>query len=142
MIRRLQLLSSIFLLTFLFGWSVSAEPTSDADPFQGLLFSPEEVMQHQSAIGLTGEQRKQLVTEITQAQADLVPYQMEMAQFGETLMRRLAEPEIDEDAALGAATRIIELESMVKQRHLRLAIRIKNLLNAEQKTLLEDLRSQ
>ena len=55
-------------------------------------------------------------------------------------MRQLAEAKIDEDGAVGTATRIIELESLVKQRHLRLAIRIKNLLNAEQRTLLEGLR--
>lgn len=111
------------------------------DLFADLLFAPDLVMKHQAAIGLSSAQRRTLVTEITQAQADFVPYQMDMAELGERLERILAEPRIEESEALDAATEIMELEGRIKRRHLALAVRIKNLLTEEQQLELARLRS-
>jgi hypothetical protein len=77
---------------------------------------------------------------VTSAQADFLPAQMELAEKAEELGRRLDAPRVDEKAALGAATRLLELESQIKRRHLELAIRIKNLLDEGQQERLAQLR--
>lgn len=126
--------------------AVAASPPASAneepDPFEGALFTPEEVMKNQAAIGLSKEQRRDLIAQITQAQADFLPAQMEMAEHAEELKRHVAAARVDERAALAVATRLLELESQIKRRHLELAIRIKNLLNEGQQMRLVDLRSR
>ena len=120
--------------------AATAEDSPAQDPFESLLYPPDLVMRNQASIGLSDDQRQVLIAEITRAQADLLPFQMEMAEFAEILARRLAKPRVDEEAALGAAIRIMDLEREIKRRHLRLAIRIKNLLTEEQQKRLDDLR--
>ncbi len=65
---------------------------------------------------------------------------MEMAGHAEELMRLLDGPRVDEAAALAVASRVMELESQIKRRHLELAIRLKNLLDESQQTRLAELR--
>ena len=120
----------------------AATAADKEDPFAGLLFPPELIMKHQAAIGLSAEQRQELITEVTQAQADFLPAQMELASGAEELKRLVAAPRIDEEAALAVAVRLMELESQVKQRHLVLAIRIKNMLDASQQAQLTELRDR
>ena len=114
----------------------------EPDPFAGLLFAPELIMQNQAAIGLSKAQRRDLITEVTQAQAEFLPAQMDLAEDAEELKRLLAAPHIDESAAVALASRLMELESRIKQRHLVLAIRIKNLLSESQQTRLAELRDE
>ncbi len=118
----------------------AASPAEGADPFAGRLFAPEEIIKHQTAIGLSAEQRQSLIAEVTQAQADFLPAQMEMAGHAEELMRLLDGPRVDEAAALAVASRVMELESQIKRRHLELAIRLKNLLDESQQARLAELR--
>ncbi len=120
----------------------AAAAGDESDPFEGALFTPEEVMRHQSAVALSKEQRDRLIAEVTQAQADFLPAQMELAERAEELKRQVAAPRVDERAALAVATRLLELESQIKRRHLELAIRIKNLLDESQQARLADLRDQ
>lgn len=119
--------------------AAAAAPTAD-DPFRDLLFPPELVLAHQQTIGFTGEQRAALVAEVTRAQSDFVPLQAELAARAERLRLLLAEPRVDEEAALVAAAEVMALESDVKRRHLKLAVRIKNLLSPEQQARLRDMR--
>lgn len=132
----------LFVLILAFGLvSGFALGADEQDPFAELLFAPDLVMKHQAAIGLSAAQRRALVSEITQAQADFVPHQMDMAELAEQLGSLLGEPRIEERAALDAATEIMELEGRIKRRHLILAIRIKNLLSEEQQLELAKLRT-
>ena len=122
------------------GATPGAARAEEGRPFAHLLFAPELIIKHQTAIGLSAEQRRDLIAEVTGAQADFLPAQMELAEKAEELSRRLAAPRIDEQAALAAATRLLELESQIKRRHLELAIRIKNLLDEGQQARLAQLR--
>ena len=134
MIRKTLTLMILLSLALLL--PVTARASDESDPFAELLFAPELIMEHQAAIGLSSSQRRTLMTEITQAQADFVPFQMEMAEVGERLKNLLAEPRVDEAAALEAAAEIMALEGRIKTRHLVLAIRLKNLLSEDQQAEL------
>ncbi len=139
--RRLWILLAIALLAAA-GISPTAAAEDEPDPFEGALFKPEEVIQHQAAIGLSREQRRELIAEITGAQAEFLPAQVELAEHAEDLKRLMAESRVDEQAAMEVATRLLELEAQIKRRHLELAIRIKNLLDERQQARLTELRNE
>lgn len=139
--RRLWIILAIALLAAA-GITSTATAEDEPDPFEGALFKPEEVIQHQAAIGLSKEQRRELIAEITGAQAEFLPAQVEMAEHAEDLKRLMFEPRIDERAAMDLATRLLDLESQIKRRHLELAIRIKNLLDEGQQARLIELRGE
>ena len=137
--RRLWIILAIALLAAA-GIAPTAIAEEEEDPFEGALFKPEEVIQHQAAIGLSREQRRELIAEITGAQTEFLPVQIEMAEHAEDLKRLIEETHIDEQAAMELATRLLDLESQIKRRHLELAIRIKNLLDESQQARLTELR--
>ncbi|MEE8277357.1 MAG: periplasmic heavy metal sensor [Thermoanaerobaculia bacterium] len=112
------------------------------DRFEESVFAPDLVMSHQGEIGLRSDQKQALIEELQRTQADLVPLQFEMSEAGERLERLLGVPRVDEDEALAAAERVMQLESEIKRRHLTLMIRIKNLLTEEQQAELRRLRSR
>lgn len=110
------------------------------DPLKRHLFPPELVMSHQAEIGLDSEQRASLIAEIQSLQADVVPLQFEMREAVEELTRLLGKPHVDEAAALALAERITGFEARVKQRHLTMLLRVKNLLSGDQQNQLRALR--
>ena len=112
------------------------------DRFEESVFAPDLVMSHQGEIGLRSDQKQALIEELQRTQSDLVPLQFEMSEAGERLERLLGVPRVDEDEALAAAERVMQLESEIKRRHLTLMIRIKNLLTEEQQAELRRLRSR
>ena len=115
--------------------------TNASDRIARLLFAPELVMRHQGELGLTRQQKDTLVAEMQAAQSDLVPLQLEMAEVAGNLGRLLGRPTVDEESVLAAANRVMDLERQIKTRHLRLVIRIKNMLSPEQQATLRRIRA-
>lgn len=133
---------AVTLLAVAAGAQGPARPKKAGDPLKRHLFPAELVMSHQSEIGLDDTQRQAVIAEIQAMQSDIVPWEFAMREAVEELARLLAEPAVDEDAVLGLAERVTGLEAKIKQRHLRLLIRIKNLLSAEQQSRLRALRRE
>ena len=105
---------------------------AEADPFDGRLLPLELVMAHRKEIDLTGGQNKQigaLVVEMQKAVADK-QWQMQSAYFD--LMAVLDEPQVDEAQALELARQAVDTENEIKIEQMRLLIRVRNLLTAEQ----------
>lgn len=113
-----------------------------SDRIARLFFAPELVMRHQAELGLTRDQKDVLVVEMQKAQSDLVPLQLEMAEIAGEFARLLSQARVDEQAAVAAARRVMALESQTKTRHLILLVRIKNMLSANQQTMLRRMRRQ
>lgn len=110
------------------------------NPIQRHVFPPDLVMAHQSEIGLSTEQRQQIIAEVQRMEADLVPLRFEMSETAQEVARLLSASRIDEEEVLPLVGRITELEGEIKKRHLTLVIRTKNLLSAEQQAKLRELR--
>jgi len=131
----------VLTLSLLAGAALVAPPAAASDEmFEQAVFPPELVIRHQRKIGFSSEQRETFLREMQQTQADLLPVQLEMGEVGATLIQLLEEDRVDEEATLEAATRMLELERRTKLRHMRLLIRIKNLLTSEQQTTLNEIR--
>ncbi|MGE0158517.1 MAG: Spy/CpxP family protein refolding chaperone [Gemmatimonadales bacterium] len=124
------------------------EPTPPAvqssvqgDPIFQALFPPELIMQHRRAIGLTDEQRDAISQLIQQLQGRVVRLQWELLDEMQQLTEVMSATRIDLDRALDQLDDVLETEKSIKQAHLEMLVRIKNLLTAEQQATLERLRS-
>jgi Spy/CpxP family protein refolding chaperone len=109
-----------------------AAGAAEADPFDGRLLPLELVMAHRKEIGLTAGQNKQigaLVVDMQKAVADK-QWRMQSAYFD--LMAVLDEPQVDETRALELARQAVDTENEIKLEQMRLLIRVRNVLTAEQ----------
>lgn len=106
------------------------------------LFPPEFVMQHQSRLRLTEQQRNFIVAEITKLQATAVQLQWRVADESEKLSELLSHDSVAETAALEQVDKVIGFETAVKRAQLSMLIRIRNVLTAEQRAMLRGLQKQ
>ncbi|MBK8250821.1 MAG: hypothetical protein IPK85_26010 [Gemmatimonadetes bacterium] len=117
-----------------------AAPTID-DPIAKTLFEPELIMKHRRAIALTDEQRDAISRLIRELQGQVVSLQWELQDQTEALATELAKPRVDLDRAKDRLDRVMQTERRIKEGHLTLLVRIKNLLNAQQQAALAKLRA-
>jgi Spy/CpxP family protein refolding chaperone len=110
------------------------------DPIFQALFPPELIMQHRRAIGLTDEQRDAISQLIQQLQGRVVRLQWELLDEIQQLTEVMSTPRVDLDRALDQLDGVLETEKSIKQAHLEMLVRIKNLLTPEQQSSLERLR--
>jgi len=118
-----------------------SRPGPAPDPIGEQIFPPELVMQHQAAIHLTETQRTALIAEVKRVQASAVDQQFEMQRAVERLVDALKADKPDEKQVIAQLDPVLAIEREIKRSHIGLAIRIKNLLSAEQLNQLRALRA-
>jgi Spy/CpxP family protein refolding chaperone len=106
------------------------------DPFAACLFAPEEVMSHQSEIGLKDDQRAKLAAEMGRAQAKATEVQWLISSEQEKLQQLVRSATVDEAAVLKQMDRILSLEQDVKRAQMTLMVRVKNTLTVQQQEQL------
>jgi Spy/CpxP family protein refolding chaperone len=106
------------------------------------LFPPRLVMQHQTQIGLTHAQREAISKIMADTQKRLVDLRWRFEEQSTALTKRLAEPQVDADAALALSDRVMEVEREMKKAHLAMLIAIKNQLEPAQQEKLRALRTR
>jgi Spy/CpxP family protein refolding chaperone len=106
------------------------------------LFPPRLVMRHQSDIGLRPEQREAISKAMTATETRLVEVQWQLEEQSAALRKLLAQPSVDQAAALAQAERVMALEQEMKKAHLALLIQIKNQLDPAQQEKLRPLRAK
>jgi Spy/CpxP family protein refolding chaperone len=120
--------------------AAQSAPEQGADRFASVLYSPELIMQHARAIRLTDNQRSAITGLIGQVQQRVIGLQWQLAEQVQALEQTLAGARIDQDRAIDQLNRVLETEKSIKQAHLEMLVRIKNLLRPEQQTELARLR--
>ena len=115
------------------------QPLAD-DPLFATLFQPELIMQHRRAIALTDEQRDAISRLIQELQGRVVRLQWELLDEMQTLTEITSGSRVDLDRSLDQIESVLATESEIKQAHLEMLVRIKNLLSADQQATLERLR--
>ena len=116
------------------------QPAITEDPLFATLFAPELIMQHRRAIGLTDEQRDAISQMIQDLQGRVVGLQWELLDEMEQLTQTMSASRVDLDRALDQLNAVLDTERQIKQSHLEMLVRIKNLLRPEQQATLERLR--
>ena len=119
---------------------VAQEPALQEDPLCGTLFPPELIMQHRRAIDLTDEQRDAISQMIGDLQGRVVRLQWELLDQMQLLAETTSAPRVDLDRSLDQMDTVLETEKEIKQAHLEMLVRIKNLLSREQQQTLEEFR--
>ncbi len=104
------------------------------------LFRPELVMRHQAEIGITAEQRAEIAAAIRETQERLAPLHWEVEAKSEAVAKLLEGERVDVEPALDRLGEVIDVEGRIKKEHVRLLLRIKNVLTAEQQRKLRELR--
>ena len=125
-----------------------AEPASPSPPpsttpslrlVDDKLFEVESVMRHQHAVGISAEQKAGMMRELDAAQVEFNRLEWDLNGEKEKLASALSPERVEEQAALDAAKRVTDLEGKLKLAHLRLLVRVKNLLTEEQQATLRTL---
>ena len=114
----------------------------EQDPIGQSFFAPELVMQNQEAIGLSGEQKEYLKTELRQAQLKFTELQWKLQDEMEKLVALVKQPHVDEQQVLAQLEKLLSAEREVKKQQVTLLVRIKNKLTPEQQAKLAALRSK
>ncbi|MBN2357926.1 MAG: hypothetical protein JXR83_00635 [Deltaproteobacteria bacterium] len=114
----------------------------DGDPLKREFFPPELIMDHQRELGVSADQRKKLIAEIQGAQTRMVELQFEVKAAHEALADLVRKPSVDEAKAMAQIDKLLALENEIKKNHLRLLVRIKNLLSVEQQRKLRELMAR
>jgi hypothetical protein len=91
---------------------------------------------------LTEAQRNVIVQEISRLQATAVQVQWRVADESEKLAGLLERDSVAEAEVLSQAERMMGFETAVKRAQLSMLIRIRNVLSAEQRAMLRDLRKR
>jgi Spy/CpxP family protein refolding chaperone len=131
-------LCALFLLTA--GAARGQQP--DQDQIGQNFFPPEVVIQNQEAIGLGGEQKEYLKTEIRQAQLKFTELQWKLQDEMEKLVTLVKQPRVDEQQVLAQLEKVLAAEREIKREQVTLLVRIKNKLTPEQQAKLSDLRTR
>jgi Spy/CpxP family protein refolding chaperone len=140
-VRRLRPLVNAALLSVCIALPAAAQDASPvADPVFRSLYEPELIMKHRRAIGLTDEQRDAISRLIRELQGKVVSLQWELQDQTASLSTELNKPRVDLDRALDRMGRVLQTEREIKEAHLALLVRIKNVLRPEQQTSLQQLR--
>ncbi len=129
---------AIFLLAA--GTARGQQP--DQDPIGQSFFAPELVVQHQEAIGLSGEQKDFFKEEIRQAQLKFTELQWKLQDEMEKLIALVKQPRVEEQQALAQLEKVLAAEREIKKEQVTLLVRIKNKLTPEQQGKLAELRGK
>ncbi len=106
------------------------------DPLGKYLFSPERVMKHQRALGLTTEQKETMKAAVQTAQTTFTDAQWELQDAMQSMGELVNKNQIDEAQVLDQLEEILNLERQIKRAQLTLMVRIKNTLTEEQQKKL------
>ncbi len=120
--------------------SAQEQPAVQQDPLFEALFPPELIMQHRRAIALTDEQRDAISQLIQQLQGRVVRLQWELLDEMEQLTQTMGAARVELDRALDQLGAVLDTEQEIKQAHLEMLVRIKNLLSPDQQATLDRLR--
>jgi Spy/CpxP family protein refolding chaperone len=111
------------------------------DPIARTLFEPDLIMTHRRAINLSDSQRDAISKLIRDFQGQVVSLQWDLKEQTEALATELDRPRVDLDRALDRIGRVLQAERRIKETHISLLVRIKNLLSTEQQESLKRLRT-
>jgi Spy/CpxP family protein refolding chaperone len=138
---RLRHVVGALLVAMCVALPAAAQETSPvSDPVFRSLYAPELIMKHRRAIGLTDEQRDAISRLIRELQGKVVSLQWELQDQTASLSTELNKPRVDLDRALDRMGRVLQTEREIKEAHLTLLVRIKNVLRPEQQASLQQLR--
>lgn len=110
------------------------------DPIRQLLYPPELIMEYRSELKLDSQQEQIIREELRNTQSAVFDLRWQMKDESERLADMLQARPVDEAAVLSQADKVMGLEQQVKRTHLAMLVRLKNMMDDSQLTMLEEYR--
>lgn len=130
----------IFVLMVLSSVSLTAQSQdgADPDPFNGRLFPPNIIMEHERDLNLSDSQKQEIRQLVISTQTEISEHQWDMREAYQDVMSELDKPTIDESAITEMLQVVLETENQVKLTQVAMLIRLRNLLTPDQLAALRE----
>lgn len=102
------------------------------------LYPPDLIMRHQQRLGITAEQRREMLQQVKAFQDEVAELQWNLQNEQQLLRQALAQDDIDRAAVMPRVERVLQMESDFKRAHIKLLIGIKNALTGEQIAMIRE----
>ena len=102
------------------------------------LYPPDLIMRHQQRLGITDDQRDEMLKQVRAFQDDVADLQWNLQNEQQLLRQTLTQNRIDQEAAMPQVEQVLQMESKFKRAHFRLLIAIKNALTEEQISMIRE----
>ena len=137
-LNRLILLAGLCLLIASANAGAQGKIPKD-DPFQGKLFAPNVILEHQDALELTRDQFTAIRAAVVAVQGNVAEYEWDLREAYQRVLRDLDENPIDEAQVLANVEKALLAENEVKKQQVALLIQLRNLLTDEQLNYLRSI---
>jgi Spy/CpxP family protein refolding chaperone len=117
-------------------------PRPDINLVNDNFFPPEMVMRNQKEIRLKESQQTAIKEEMKKTLTQFTELKWEESAEEETMIALVKQPQVDEKKALAQFEKILSIEDAIKKVHLKMLIKVKNILTPEQQTKLFEMRKQ
>jgi len=118
--------------------AVAAEPKDDV--FQGKLFAPNVILEHQAELSLSKQQFTDIRQAVVEVQSNVAEHEWDVREAYQKLMAELDKTPIDEAQVLEHVGAALRAENEVKKLQVTMLIQLKNLLTDDQVSYLESVR--
>ena len=120
--------------------AMAAGPKDDV--FKGKLFPPNVILENQDALELSKDQFTNIRAAVVEVQGNVAEYEWDMREAYMKLMAELDQSPVNEDRVLEHANTAMLAENQVKKQQMRMLVRLKNLLTADQIAYLESIHGK
>jgi Spy/CpxP family protein refolding chaperone len=103
-------------------------------------FTPEHIMQHQNAVGLSDDQRTAIREEMKKMIAQFTDLQWQESAATEAFANLVKQDRLDEKQVLAQLDKVLTIENEIKRLRTGLLVRIKNILTPEQQAQLRGIK--
>lgn len=110
---------------------------AEEDIFKGKLFAPDVILENQSELDLSEQQRAEIRTAVVAVRSGIAEHEWDMREAYQSLMSELDETPIDHEKVVEYAMTAMMAENQVKAKHLTMLVKLRNLLTARQLEYLE-----
>ena len=128
------------LLALLLALASPASAEGEDPAFMKNFFAPDLVLKHAREIDLTKPQRTALTKDIGQVTGATTELQLSMIDGFSAVEELSAADPVNERTLLEAIHEVLVTEMRVKEAHMGLLVRVRNLLTPEQREMLKKLR--
>lgn len=134
--------SFILVVIACFGIATAMAAGPKDDVFKGKLFPPNVILENQEELGLSKDQFTKIRAAVVAVQGNIAEYEWDMREAYVKLMAELDQSPVDEDRVLEHANTALLAENQVKKQQMRMLVRLKNLLTADQIAYLESIHGE
>ena len=129
----------IFILLLFSGYLAFADQPAQKDPMRDL-FPPDKIMERREELGFTEKQKKELLGIIQKQQPKLMEYQWDLQDSQKSIFKAFSTHPVNISEVEPLLKTMLQKESEMKLLHLKMLLKVRNVLTAEQVKILKSTK--